>query len=275
MGVKKILIVDWDVHHGNGTQHIFEKDADVLFFSIHRHDGGFFYPNSGFMDEVGKENGKGFTVNVPWSFCEMGDAEYVAAFERILIPIATEFQPELVLVSSGFDCAKGDPIGRMKVTPAGFAKMTEIVCKIGKGRVVLVLEGGYNLEALSQSAAWCIRVLLGERAPDILDKDPHQIAESQIEDVIRVHKNYWSCFKNVEITQETPEHILQFYKAITMQILLSKQKNFNFGLDSDSYSDNDLSEVENNNDISGNVPMIIHQSITTQIISSREYKDNE
>eukprot|EP01120_Amphizonella_sp_Union-15-10_P004073 TRINITY_DN1458_c0_g1_i2.p1 TRINITY_DN1458_c0_g1~~TRINITY_DN1458_c0_g1_i2.p1 ORF type:complete len:302 (+),score=63.60 TRINITY_DN1458_c0_g1_i2:510-1415(+) len=201
MGVNKALIVDWDVHHGNGTQHVFETDPNVLYFSIHRHDGGTFYPKLGAAEEIGVGKGKGFTVNMPWSFVACGDAEYVSAFERILLPIAREFKPDIVFISSGFDCAKGDPIGGMEVTPSGFAKMTELCLSISDGRVVMALEGGYDLLSLSASAAFCVRVLLGEKAPEIRRDNLCPNAESQIEHVIRIQRSYWTCFDGVELKE--------------------------------------------------------------------------
>ncbi len=157
-GASKVLIVDWDVHHGNGTQHSFWNDPSVLYFSTHQFP---FYPGTGAVDELGGPRARGRTVNVPWP-SGMGDADYLAAFDRILMPIAQSFRPEIVLVSSGFDSADGDLLGEMRVTPAGFAAMTSRLRTLAGGRCVLALEGGYNLEAISRSAAACLRVLLGE-----------------------------------------------------------------------------------------------------------------
>ena len=157
-GMERILVVDWDLHHGNGTQNTFWEDSSVLYFSTHQFP---FYPGTGAADEIGAGPGRGFTVNVPWPG-GMGDAEYAAAFERALLPLARAFSPDLVLVSAGFDAARGDPLGSMRVTPAGFAWMTARLRSLAGGRLVLALEGGYNLDAISRSAAACLRVLLGE-----------------------------------------------------------------------------------------------------------------
>ncbi len=159
-GVQRILIADWDVHHGNGTQHSFWDDPTVLYFSIHQFP---FYPGTGAVDELGGSHGRGRTVNVPWP-PGMGDAEYLAAFDRVLLPIAWGFQPDLVLVSAGFDAADGDLLGEMRVTPEGFAAMTARLRSLAGGRLVLALEGGYNLGAISASAASCLGVLLSEDA---------------------------------------------------------------------------------------------------------------
>jgi histone deacetylase 6 len=158
---RRILIVDWDLHHGNGTQDTFWEDPSVMYFSIHQFP---FYPGTGSIDETGGGAGRGLTVNVPWPG-GMGDAEYAAAFQRVLEPAADAFAPDLVLVSAGFDAAQGDPLGSMRVTPAGYAWMTSRLSRLAGGRVALALEGGYNLEAISKSAAACLRVLLGERPP--------------------------------------------------------------------------------------------------------------
>ena len=165
-GCKRILIVDWDVHHGNGTQDIFEESAEVLVFNAHRAP---FYPGTGAVEDVGKGAGAGFSVNVALPEA-VGDGDYVAAFKRILLPIAETFCPELVLVSAGFDAHQEDPIGGMQVTDDGFASLcglvTAIADRYANGRIGLVLEGGYNVEALTRSAAACVNVLAGHVAPD-------------------------------------------------------------------------------------------------------------
>jgi len=111
--VCRILIVDWDVHHGNGIQHMFEEDPSVLYVSLHRFDHGGFFPGKkdADYDSVGRGAGKGFNVNIPWNVDRMGDTEYLAAFTNVILPIAYEYAPELILVSAGFDAAQGDPLG--------------------------------------------------------------------------------------------------------------------------------------------------------------------
>lgn len=161
LGLGRVLIVDWDVHHGNGTQHAFEHDPAVLFFSVHQHP---FFPGTGLFTESGRGRGEGFTVNVPIPK-GYGDGEYVALFENLLRPLVIEFAPELILVSAGFDTHKSDRMGGMKMTPAGFAGLTrslmdtaEICCD---GKLVLSLEGGYNLTALGASVKAVLRELAG------------------------------------------------------------------------------------------------------------------
>jgi acetoin utilization deacetylase AcuC-like enzyme/predicted amidohydrolase len=156
----KVLIVDWDVHHGNGTQAIFYDDPTVFYFSTHQSP---FYPGTGGADEKGEGKGLGFTLNVPLP-AGSGDAEYTKAFEERLKPAAAAFQPDFVLISAGFDAARGDLLGRMDLTPEGYAQLTRIVKAIAqqycRGRLVSVLEGGYNLEALAASVEAHVRVLM-------------------------------------------------------------------------------------------------------------------
>ena len=149
-GLKRVLIVDWDVHHGNGTQAAFYEDPSVLYFSVHRSP---FYPGSGQATERGSGPGEGYTVNVPLP-AGSGDPDYMTAFQTELRPRALDFKPDFILVSAGFDAHEHDPLGGMKVTASGYARMTRIVTDIAdqccSGRLVSVLEGGYDLEALPQ-----------------------------------------------------------------------------------------------------------------------------
>ena len=159
-GLKRVLIVDWDVHHGNGTQHSFEDDPSVLFFSTHQHPH---YPGSGRATERGKRAGEGFTINVPMEAGE-GDDEYRAIFHKALVPAADDFKPEFVIISAGFDAHKDDPLASMGLTEEGYATLTSIVVGIAKrhanGRILSSLEGGYNLAALSASVDRHIQTLL-------------------------------------------------------------------------------------------------------------------
>ncbi|MGA2496838.1 MAG: histone deacetylase [Tepidisphaeraceae bacterium] len=156
----KVLIVDWDVHHGNGTQAAFYDDPAVFYFSIHRSP---FYPGSGAATETGSGKGEGFTLNVPMAQGG-GDADYLAAVKEKLIPAAKAFKPDFVLVSAGFDAHEADPLGGMKLTGRGYAELTRIVRGIARehcgGRLVSVLEGGYDLRGLASSVEAHIRVLM-------------------------------------------------------------------------------------------------------------------
>jgi acetoin utilization deacetylase AcuC-like enzyme len=186
-GIERVLLVDWDLHHGNGTQHSFEEDADVLYFSTHQFP---FYPGTGDVGEVGRGEGRGRTVNVPWP-AGMGDAEYLAAFDRVLLPIARAFDPELVLVSCGFDAAAGDLLGGMLLSAAGYAAMTERVLSLAGGRAVLALEGGYNLEAISAAVAACTRVLIGEPPSRRELGRSNAVAERVLDRVLETQRPFW------------------------------------------------------------------------------------
>ena len=157
--LQKVLIIDWDVHHGNGTQDAFYDDSSVLYFSIHQYP---FYPGSGSEEEKGVGKGFGYNINVPLS-AGCGDKEYIKVFEEKLKPKALDFNPDFVIISAGFDAYKDDPLGGMKVTTKGFAEMTRIVKEIAEeccnGRFVSVLEGGYNLDGLARSVEAHISVL--------------------------------------------------------------------------------------------------------------------
>jgi acetoin utilization deacetylase AcuC-like enzyme/formylglycine-generating enzyme required for sulfatase activity len=160
-GLSKVLIVDWDVHHGNGTQAAFYDDPTVLYFSTHQYP---FYPGTGSEEEKGTGKGLGYNINVPLP-AGSGDEECVKAFEEILKPRALEFKPDFVLISAGFDAHKDDLLGGMNVTVKGFEEMTAIVKDIAEtccnGRIVSVLEGGYNLSGLAESVEAHISVLQG------------------------------------------------------------------------------------------------------------------
>uniref|UniRef100_A0A673G602 histone deacetylase n=1 Tax=Sinocyclocheilus rhinocerous TaxID=307959 RepID=A0A673G602_9TELE len=166
LSASKILIVDWDVHHGNGTQEIFYNDPSVLYISLHRYDNGNFFPGSGGPAEVGSGAGEGFNVNVAWTGGlepPMGDAEYLAAFRTVVMPIAQEFSPDVVLVSSGFDAAEGHPapLGGYRVTAKCFGFLTRQLMALAGGRVVLALEGGHDLTAICDASEACVSALLG------------------------------------------------------------------------------------------------------------------
>jgi acetoin utilization deacetylase AcuC-like enzyme len=165
-GAKRILIFDWDVHHGNGTQDIFYNDPRVLFISIHQWPQ---YPGSGRTSETGTREGTGFTVNLPFP-SGASDADYAAAMERVVRPISEKFKPEMVLVSAGFDAHEKDPLGGMRLTSNGFAHMAECIKDIAKdtGRgPCYVLEGGYHLDALAESVSKTIQATMGKKSAPI------------------------------------------------------------------------------------------------------------
>ncbi len=165
-GTKRVAIVDYDVHHGNGTQHCFYRDPAVLFISTHQYP---FYPGTGAAAETGEGEGLGFTVNIPLeSGCTDGD--YVQVYDRVVGPVLDEFAPDLVLASAGFDAHERDPLAHMRMSAAGFAILTARLCAVADrhahGRLLLVTEGGYDLPALRESLDAVVQVLAGEPAPD-------------------------------------------------------------------------------------------------------------
>uniref|UniRef100_H3AFL1 Histone deacetylase n=1 Tax=Latimeria chalumnae TaxID=7897 RepID=H3AFL1_LATCH len=202
LNVSKILIVDWDVHHGNGTQQAFYNDPSVLYMSIHRYDDGNFFPGSGAPDEVGTGAGVGFNVNMAFTGGldpPMADAEYLAAFRTILMPIANEFAPDVVLVSAGFDAVEGHPapLGGYKVSAKCFGYLTNQLMGLAGGRVVLALEGGHDLTAICDASEACVSALLGnelEPLPqDVLQNRPNSNAVVSMERVIEIQSKYWPC----------------------------------------------------------------------------------
>jgi len=160
--MQRVLILDWDVHHGNGTQDIFYKSPEVLYMSTHQYP---FYPGTGWLDQVGSGIGAGFTVNAPLP-ATFGDNEYLRVFDELLLPIARQFKPEFVLVSAGFDCHYRDPLGGMRITEDGFLAMTRRLQRLADeccgGKMVAALEGGYDLRALAE----CGRAIINELGRD-------------------------------------------------------------------------------------------------------------
>lgn len=195
-GLEKILIIDWDLHQGNATQHTFYDDPKVLYFSTHQFP---YYPGTGDFQETGKGEGTGYTINVPLTPGQ-GDNEYVKIYQEILKPVTLEFKPQLILVSSGFDIYFKDPLGGMKVTPDGFAQMTKIILELAnlvcEGKALFILEGGYNLEGLRDSVKKVLLELAGEsdlfNDKLILDE---LIAGSNVDSIIKKvktqHQNIW------------------------------------------------------------------------------------
>ncbi len=163
LGLERVLIIDWDVHHGNGTQHSFKSRADVLVFNIHQSP---FFPESGRIHELGSGHGTGFTINVPLPPGQTDD-DYRAAFEQVLIPIAEKYAPQLVLVSAGFDAHHDDPIGDMNLTTQGFTDLCNIAIDIAErhanGRIALFLEGGYHIPTLTECTRACIFALANQQ----------------------------------------------------------------------------------------------------------------
>ena len=189
LGVERILIVDWDVHHGNGTQNRFYDQHDVLFFDIHQSP---LYPGSGHVHEVGRGPGEGHTINVPLP-AGAGDGDYRLAFEELLVPIASSFSPDLVMVSAGYDAHRDDPLAGQRVTEDGFATLAGIVKHLADrfagGRLVALLEGGYDLAALGKSARATMQVLLGDTPPSA--RGTSAGAERVVREVRHTFRRYW------------------------------------------------------------------------------------
>jgi acetoin utilization deacetylase AcuC-like enzyme len=206
--VRRVCIVDWDVHHGNGTQSIFYADPRVLYFSVHLYLAGVFYPHTGRHEAVGEGPGAGRTVNVAWSCHGMGDSEYLAVWEMLLLPMLSEFNPDLLLISAGFDAATGD-IGNCRVTPIGFAILTSRiketlrnVAAMRKGQsapVVCTLEGGYTRTTLSQCVASVVEALLNRDVQTISSGKESFIVPHANETMHTIHP---SAARNIRQTMQ-------------------------------------------------------------------------
>ncbi|KAK9470821.1 uncharacterized protein V1510DRAFT_244261 [Dipodascopsis tothii] len=195
--VKKIMILDWDVHHGNGTQRAFYDDPRVLYVSLHRYENAKFYPGSSFgnYDKCGEGPGKGFSVNIPWRNGGMQDGDYLYAFQRVVMPIGQEYGPDLVIISAGFDAAAGDQIGGCFVTPAAYGHMTHQLKSLANGRLAVALEGGYNLDSTANSALAVTKVLLGEAPPTLSSVYAQPDAVEVVDRVVRTQAKYWQCMR--------------------------------------------------------------------------------
>jgi acetoin utilization deacetylase AcuC-like enzyme len=188
-GLDRVMIVDWDVHHGNGTQHTFYRDPGVLFVSSHQYP---FYPGTGAASEVGSGEGEGFTLNLPFPG-GYGDSQYLQAFIEVVEPVLRCFAPQFVLISAGFDAHRRDPLAGMELSEDGFASLARVVLRaahdVSGDRVVAVLEGGYDLEALQRSTAAVLREMSGDRLSESVSPgsgEPPDIAAS-----LEIARHYW------------------------------------------------------------------------------------
>ena len=199
-GVQRVLVVDWDLHHGNGIQHIFEEDPSVLYISAHQYPC---FPGTGHYLETGRGRGEGYTVNLPlgkgW-----GDGDYAALFRQVVAPLAMDFKPDVILAAAGFDIHRLDPVGRMQVTEHGFACLTRILMDIARGccrdRLVLVLEGGYHHHALAASVDAVLRELSDQTLTDpgaLTAKAKARRVRSVVKRCIHVHGKTWPGLKQV------------------------------------------------------------------------------
>jgi acetoin utilization deacetylase AcuC-like enzyme len=161
-GIERVMIVDFDVHHGNGTQDMFYDDDTVLFVSTHQYP---FYPGTGAVGETGHGQGKGYTVNIPLE-AGHGDRSYAATYDQVVWPVAERFKPDLMLVSAGFDAHWSDPLAMMRLTLTGYAHLTHELIAMAKklcgGKIVFVMEGGYDLETIGYGIRNIAHALLGD-----------------------------------------------------------------------------------------------------------------
>ena len=189
-GLGRVAIVDYDVHHGNGTQWSFYADPSVLFISSHQYP---YYPGTGAADDIGKDAGKGFTVNLPMA-AGATDADYERAYAKVALPILTRFRPELILISAGFDAHMNDPLGGMRLTGPYFGRLTAAIVKIAEeccqGRVVAITEGGYDLAGLAESLRATIRALEGDASFEV-PTGPTPRADATIDAVTPHLAKHW------------------------------------------------------------------------------------
>uniref|UniRef100_A0A0N4ZST2 histone deacetylase n=1 Tax=Parastrongyloides trichosuri TaxID=131310 RepID=A0A0N4ZST2_PARTI len=202
----RIAIIDWGVHHGNGTQSVFINDDSVLFISLHKHEHGNFFPGSGSVTECGEGKGKGFNVNIPFSGDIMGDTEYLAAWRAIVIPILKQFDPSFIFVSAGFDGSVGHStaLGGYELSPQLFGVFTSELMKFANGKVVLSLEGGYELSSLPTCAESCVKALLGKLinphtslSMNALTSLPNDAAVESIQRVVACQNKFWPILNEV------------------------------------------------------------------------------
>lgn len=190
-GLKRILIVDWDLHHGNGTQHSFYKRQDVLYFSTHQFPH---YPGTGYWDEIGLDKGEGFTVNIPLAPGK-ADRDYLYIYRNILSPIAGAYKPEFILVSAGFDIYLGDPLGGMEVSEEGFGALTHELMSLAhdfsQDRLLFTLEGGYDLHGLSCGTKQVLLHLGGEGKTPYIEDEISSQTQRELDPVFQIQKKYW------------------------------------------------------------------------------------
>ncbi|GIL42506.1 hypothetical protein Vafri_463 [Volvox africanus] len=210
-GIRRVAVLDWDVHHGNGIQNMLLQRPDALYISIHRDPKRFYPYTTGFVGEAGEGAGTGFNVNVPWLKKGMGDGDYVAAFSLIVEPLLESYQPDLVIVAAGFDAADGDPLGGCKVSPEGYAWMTERLMRFARGRLVMALEGGYNNRVTSWCAAACVRTLLQGTASPPLPQDKEHMwpaeAYNSLKAVYEFQRQHWPVLRSRSWTEAWEAHI--------------------------------------------------------------------
>ncbi|XP_066158655.1 histone deacetylase 6 isoform X2 [Euwallacea fornicatus] len=193
---ERILIVDVDVHHGQGTQKMFYQTDEVLYISIHRYENGMFWPNlrEGSFDHIGDGKGKGYNVNIPLNETGLNDIDYIAIVINIILPVAYEYNPDIVVISAGYDSCVGDHKGEMNVTPAFYAHLVSLLGGLAGGRILVVLEGGYFLSSLAEGALQTAKALLNDRIPPLeYHKNINPSVIDTINDVKIALSPYWKC----------------------------------------------------------------------------------
>jgi len=199
-GLERVMIYDWDIHHGNGTQDAFYDSPDVLYVSTHQSP---YYPGTGALHETGSGRGQGFTVNIPLSGGQ-GDADYLQIIDSVIAPLARQYKPQMIMVSAGYDIYARDPLGTMQVTPAGFGmlavRLKQLAEELCGGRLLLALEGGYHIEGITESVQHTLDALSGCNAGLYSGSGrdapaAHSSVSRVIEDVLRTHAPYWPGLK--------------------------------------------------------------------------------
>jgi len=235
-GLKRVVIFDWDVHHGDGSAHFLSEDASILYISVHRYDKGTFYPGeSGDMKKVGEGVGKGFNLNYPWDlphpYYTVGDDEYIYGLERVFMPIIDEFDPELVFISAGFDAACGDPLGGLDVSPDGYAYMTKRLMDKLPNKLIVGLEGGYNLTSISKSSEACLRILIGEEMPlkcsqnqltfeEMKEKCcPNRVGLETAQQALETFGDYWPIVRS-------KKEAIEFESKVEENVKKNNERNF-------------------------------------------------
>jgi acetoin utilization deacetylase AcuC-like enzyme len=190
-GLKRILVVDWDLHHGNGTQNSFYDSDEVLYFSTHQYPH---YPGSGHWNEVGERKGEGFTVNIPLRAGKT-DGDYLHIFRKILRPIASAYKPEFILVSAGFDIYEGDPLGGMLISKEGFgalaAELLDLAAEFSQKKLLCALEGGYDPQGLQDGVEHVLYQLAGEASKPEIESVLSSSTEQALAPVLETQKKYW------------------------------------------------------------------------------------
>lgn len=258
--IKRILILDWDVHHGNGTQRAFNDDPSVLYISLHRFEGGRFYPCGPFggMSSCGEGKGLGYSVNIPWAESGTTDGDYLHAFQQIVMPIATEFAPELVIISAGFDAADGDILGECCVTPAGYAHMTHMLSTLAGGKLVVALEGGYTLDSISNCALAVGRMLLGEAPPELPSMVASEVEAETVWLVAKEQSKYW---KNISVKACEPKEEFEELAFDVPEIIKAHRQHY-------MYSKFEMLEVPLMHDD-------VREKFSAQVMCSKDLLDNE